>query len=624
MASDAPLAWQHRLTCCTLQRTREGFPAVERWVSVIEHISLESPSPLFDEQWYLTTYPDVAEAGLPPWRHYCLHGASEGRRPNRYFDGAWYLAAYPDLRESGVDPLSHYLEIGCWEGRDPGPEFDTDAYLEAHPQLRDERRNPLLHALSASTDTLHGAGRGANGTTQERSEEQGREYPTAVTDEEGRFAAAVDRAYTIPGRGLFVIGWLLDPAHRIVDLRLLTSGGTSDNLVPQLIRYPRPDVTEIHASWSIDHVDGMLGFAALAEGNLDATDALRSTTLELSEPGGHVTRLGIPRDGRLSLGEVGAIRDILRRVPIEDHEALDRHVAPAVSALWASRRLGDTPDREIEVGHVPDRPDVSIIVPVYGRYDLIEYQLSLFADDLDLKRAEIIYVVDDPSVGTAVTGLCRERYPLLRVPVRLVIASQNRGFAGAVNAGASRASAPRLLLMNSDVLPGQSGWLANLEAVFDSLPAPALLAPRLLFPDGSVQHQGVDFYRSSIFPRLWLNRHPGKGLPPVPAEPGDAVEVPAVSGACVLLEQELYRQLGGLSEEYVIGDFEDTDLCLKAREAGGASWVAPGVTLYHLERQSLVRLGDRSWRTSLTLCNAWRHTRAWGPIIEEIMEGGRS
>lgn len=36
---------------------------------------------LFDADWYLQTYPDVAQAGLNPLRHYLDHGAAEGRLP---------------------------------------------------------------------------------------------------------------------------------------------------------------------------------------------------------------------------------------------------------------------------------------------------------------------------------------------------------------------------------------------------------------------------------------------------------------------------------------------------------------------------------------------------------------
>ena len=106
----------------------------------------------------------------------------------------------------------------------------------------------------------------------------------------------------------------------------------------------------------------------------------------------------------------------------------------------------------------------------------------------------------------------------------------------------------------------------------------------------------------------------GKGLPATFDADGDARSVPAVTGACMMIDRGLFGDLGGLSEHYVIGDFEDSDLCLKAHEQGFGSYYTPEVELYHLERQSmrLVGQGHLGWRQSLTLYNMWQQSRRWG------------
>jgi hypothetical protein len=81
-------------------------------------------SGLLDQEWYLMTYPDVAEAGADPVIHYLRHGAFEGRNPSRDFDTNWYLSEYPDIAAEGVNPLVHYLKWGATEGRKPKPLFD--------------------------------------------------------------------------------------------------------------------------------------------------------------------------------------------------------------------------------------------------------------------------------------------------------------------------------------------------------------------------------------------------------------------------------------------------------------------------------------------------------------------
>lgn len=63
------------------------------------------------------------------------------------FDGQWYLSEYPDVAAAGLDPLVHFAENGWREGRDPGPSFRTSAYLKVNPDVARTGGNPLLHYI---------------------------------------------------------------------------------------------------------------------------------------------------------------------------------------------------------------------------------------------------------------------------------------------------------------------------------------------------------------------------------------------------------------------------------------------------------------------------------------------
>jgi|GEM_PF-4123753 len=90
-----------------------------------DDVRLLENTQLFDADWYLSTYPDVAESGMDPVLHYLRHGAPEGRNPGPLFNGTWYLEQHPDVARSGINPLTHYLKHGIGEGRRIKP-------LEAH------------------------------------------------------------------------------------------------------------------------------------------------------------------------------------------------------------------------------------------------------------------------------------------------------------------------------------------------------------------------------------------------------------------------------------------------------------------------------------------------------------
>ena len=55
-------------------------------------------------------------------------GEADLIRNSGLFDRDYYLARYPDVAESGLDPIDHYLQIGAAKGYDPNPLFDTGYY----------------------------------------------------------------------------------------------------------------------------------------------------------------------------------------------------------------------------------------------------------------------------------------------------------------------------------------------------------------------------------------------------------------------------------------------------------------------------------------------------------------
>lgn len=103
------------------------------------------PSPLFDSDWYVQYYPDVARAGLNPLVHYIKHGDREGRRPHALFDTAWYRAMYPSSLNAATTTLEHYINEGASEGCNPHFEFDSEWYLAHYRDVGERGINPLAH-----------------------------------------------------------------------------------------------------------------------------------------------------------------------------------------------------------------------------------------------------------------------------------------------------------------------------------------------------------------------------------------------------------------------------------------------------------------------------------------------
>ena len=64
-----------------------SWPFLPPGLRLKRQIDLLKRSGLFDAEWYLSHYRDVAEFGVDPVKHYIKFGLKEGRAPNATFAG---------------------------------------------------------------------------------------------------------------------------------------------------------------------------------------------------------------------------------------------------------------------------------------------------------------------------------------------------------------------------------------------------------------------------------------------------------------------------------------------------------------------------------------------------------
>ena len=91
------------------------------------HVQVINESGLFDTQWYLSQYPDIATNlhwAKNPVLHYLQLGGFEGRNPSEKFDTKWYLEQNEDVAREGFNPLIHFILHGQSEGRSAKPLSD--------------------------------------------------------------------------------------------------------------------------------------------------------------------------------------------------------------------------------------------------------------------------------------------------------------------------------------------------------------------------------------------------------------------------------------------------------------------------------------------------------------------
>lgn len=417
-----------------------------------------------------------------------------------------------------------------------------------------------------------------------------------------------DEVITCPPGGIVMMGWLLSRPGTIRSIRLRSSEISEPVDFTQSVQISRPDViSSVGAEHGFD--DPRCGFLVYVPCNLTRDDPLY---LEIETEGRHVGYKNIPESRLEGLPAIRKILDVFQARYNEIPRAFDRTVGPPVDLLNRKRLTAKPRADEVTFGPVNPSPLVSVIIPLYGRLDFIEYQMAFMSGHPLARDYEFIMVLDDPPKQQEALRLFASVYARYGIPFRALLMEQNVGFAPANNAGLRASRGDYICFMNSDVFPETADWLEQLIHRLERHPKLGAVGPLLLYGDGSVQHEGMTFKTLPEFGNWQFGDHPRKGMRRS-SHKGLRKHI-SITGACMVMRRELAHELGGFDEAFIIGDFEDSDLCLKLDARGLDSAVDLDVVLYHVERQSQAS-SARNWRMNLTLYNAWVHERRWGEVI---------
>ncbi|MGH9264627.1 MAG: glycosyltransferase family 2 protein [Acidimicrobiales bacterium] len=221
---------------------------------------------------------------------------------------------------------------------------------------------------------------------------------------------------------------------------------------------------------------------------------------------------------------------------------------------------------------VVERPLVSIVVVTYGGFDWVLGALQAVVDHTD-PCYEVIVVDNASPDGTG---------PRLRDPVAgatIVLNDDNVGFGAGANQGALLAVGRHLFFLNSDAFV-QPGWLPPLLALLDDDPTVGAAVSCLVEPDGTLQEAGGLVGANGYAGQL------GMGADAASPEFRFRRQVDFGSGAALLVRRSEFLAVGGFHPGYVMGYFEDVDLCLELTRRGLRTVYEPASVVSHLRGAS--------------------------------------
>lgn len=218
-------------------------------------------------------------------------------------------------------------------------------------------------------------------------------------------------------------------------------------------------------------------------------------------------------------------------------------------------------------------PTVTLVLVTYNSADQLAACLTALRA-VQYDPPPRLVVVDNASDDASIALVRRF------APAALVLPQPtNLGFGPAVNLGVMAAPSELVALLNPDTVV-HPNWLAPLVAAA-AAPTCGIAGSKILAHDGqTLLHAG-----GTVDPHTLLTEHRGAGERDH-GQYDQAVDLPFVTGASLVLRRAVWAQLGGFDVGFFPAYVEDLDLCWRAQHHGLTCRYVPQSVLRHTESPS--------------------------------------
>lgn len=244
------------------------------------------------------------------------------------------------------------------------------------------------------------------------------------------------------------------------------------------------------------------------------------------------------------------------------------------------------------------KPMIGVVIVSWNVKELLGRCLASLRADLDRAGVRGRVVVVDSASSDGTPGRVGGEFPW----VELVACQENIGYVRGNNLGMSRlAAADYIWLLNPDteILPGATRTLLDFMARH---PRCGLCGPKLINPDGSLQHGAFQFpglvqLALETQPRLWRfrgTRLDGRYAPAQYAA-GRPFHIGHPLGAAMLARAGAVAQVGLLDTGYEMYS-EEVDWAMRMSRAGWERWCVPAAVVMHYGGASSGQASERAER----------------------------
>lgn len=181
---------------------------------------------------------------------------------------------------------------------------------------------------------------------------------------------------------------------------------------------------------------------------------------------------------------------------------------------------------------------------------------------------------------------------------KILLNTENLGFAAGANVGIRAASGRFLLLLNPDVV-ARSGAILKLASFLSAHREAGAVSGKLLSPDGAPQigfnvrsfpTVATIIYEALLLNTLFPHNRVNRRYRMLDWRHDDVREVDQPAAACLMIKREVIEEVGLLDEQFFPAWFEDVDYCKRIKDAGWKIYFNPDAEFVHwgvsLERMS--------------------------------------
>lgn len=242
--------------------------------------------------------------------------------------------------------------------------------------------------------------------------------------------------------------------------------------------------------------------------------------------------------------------------------------------------------------------ELRIVIATLNSEHLLRGCLSSIYNNTSLTKFETV-VIDNASTDNTV-AMIKSTFP----KIKLIRNKKNRGVAPARNQGLKSVSANYVLLLDADTTVA-SHAIDDLVQFMDKNLQVGISGPKLISPTGELQYTCrrfhnilIPFLRRSTFLNFVGSSRQLEKFLMQDWDHATPRRVDHVIGACQIIRNELIERIGLLDNRMFYG-WEDTDYCVRAKQAGFETWYFPQATVVHHEQ----RITKKKLFTRLTFEN---------------------